>query len=79
MNAGKDRLFTRRERGVEGWVDTGLDLSLRRDSCLCCFGKDDVGLANYLFSADLRRRFVRYCCAPYPRVRSLAQPEMQFR
>ena len=26
-----------------------------------------------------RRRFVRYCCAPYPRVRSLVQPEMQFR
>ena len=26
-----------------------------------------------------RRRFVRYCCAPYPRVRSLTQPEMQFR
>ena len=26
-----------------------------------------------------RRRFVRFCCAPYPRVRSLVQPEMQFR
>ena len=52
---------------------------MRRDSCLCCFGKDDVGLANYFFSADVCRWFVRYCCAPYPRVRSLAQPEMQFR
>ena len=26
-----------------------------------------------------RRLFVRYCCEPPPRVRSLVQPEMQFR
>ena len=25
-----------------------------------------------------RRRFVRYCCEPHPRVRSLVQPEMHF-
>jgi len=49
----------------------------------------DVGMTNTAPSLDApsvapspeaeRRRFVRHCCAPYPRVRSLVQPEMQFR